>query len=324
MSGGAMLTTLLAQAATVTAPGVAGSETTAVGVAVGFSAAAVRVATPLLLAATGELVTERAGVINLGIEGAMLAGALASAAGAMLGGSTTWGLAWAVVAGLVTSGLFAALAIGARANQIISGTALTLAMTGVTGVAARRLFGNAGTGLSLPTLSPLDVPVLGAVPFVGPVLIAQPLTTWLAWLLVPAVWWVLYRTRGGLQLRACGDGPVQARAMGVPVARLQVLATLFGGACAGLAGATLVLAQVGSFAERMTAGRGFLAIAIVVLGRWQPLGVLAAALMYGGLTALQYVFQAGGYGVPYQIFLMVPSVVAVLVLAVGGRGRRLG
>lgn len=316
MTGDLLLAVAQAGGVAVPAP-----EAAAIGVAAGFGAAAVRVATPLLLAATGELVTERAGVINLGIEGAMLAGALASAAGALLGGSTAWGLAWAVAAGLATSALFAALAIGARADQIISGTAVTLALTGITGVAARRLFGSAGTGLSLPTLPPLDVPVLGTLPFVGPVLVAQPLTTWLAWLLVPVVWWGLYRTRTGLRLRAAGDGPAQARAMGVPVARLQVLATLFGGACAGLAGATLVLAQVGSFAERMTAGRGFMAIAIVVLGRRHPLGVLAAALLYGGLTALQYVFQAGGYGVPYQLFLMVPSVVAVLVLAAGGRGR---
>lgn len=295
---------------------------TAVGIATGFGAAAVRVATPLLLAATGETLAERAGVINLGIEGAMLAGALASAVGALLGGSTAAGLLAAVAAGTVASALFGALALGARANQIISGTALTLAMTGITGVAARRFFGAAGAGLSIPTLPALEVPILGDIPVLGPVLAAQPLTTWCAYLLVPAVWWLLFRTRTGLALRACGDGAAEARAMGIPVQRLQWAATLFGGACAGLAGATLVLAQVGTFTERMTAGRGFVAIAIVVLGRWHPAGVLAASLLFGGLTALQYVFQAAGWDVPYQLFLMLPSVLTLVALAgVVGRAK---
>jgi simple sugar transport system permease protein len=295
---------------------------TAVGIATGFGAAAVRVATPLLLAATGELVAERSGVINLGVEGAMLAGALAAAIGAVQGGGTTAGLAAALVAGVAASSLFAALAIGARANQIISGTALTLAMTGVTGVVARKAFGTAGAGLSVPTLAPIEVPVLGQIPILGPVLLAQPATTWLAYALVPLVWWLLFRTRWGLALRASGDGAVQARAMGVPVAHWRLAATLFGGACAGLAGATLVLAQVGTFAERMTAGRGFVAIAIVVLGRWHPVGVLAASLLFGALTALQYVFQAAGWDVPYQLFLMLPSVLTLVALAgVVGRTR---
>jgi simple sugar transport system permease protein len=303
-------------------------ETAADGMAIGFGAAAVRVATPLLLAATGELVAERAGVINLGIEGAMLAGALAAAMGAAAAQAAgtpmpaVAGLMTAMAAGLAASALFGLLAIRARANQIIAGTALTLAMTGLTGAIARRAFGSGGTGLSLPTFAPLDVPVLGAIPVLGPVLVAQPLPTWLAYLLVPMAWWLLFRTRRGLRWRACGDGPAQARAMGVRVRREQFLATLMGGACAGLAGATLVLAQVGSFAERMTAGRGFVAIAIVVLGRWHPVGVALAALLFGGLTALQYLFQAAGLDVPYQLFLMLPYVLTLVALAgLVGRAR---
>jgi general nucleoside transport system permease protein len=280
----------------------------------GFLSALVRVATPLLLAALGEMLAERGGIINLGVEGAMLAGALAAAIGAASGGPWA-GLVLAVAAGAVVAAGFAALAIGARTDQIITGTAMTLAALGLTGAVYRRVFGTAGAGLSLPTLAPLEVPGLSRLPLVGPALFAQPLPTYLALLAVPLLWWFLFRTRPGLALRAVGESPASARAAGVPVRRMQALATIAGGAFAGLAGGTLVLAQVGTFAERMTAGRGFIAIAIVVLGRWHPVGVLLAALLFGGATALQFLFQAAGLDVPYQLFLMLPYLLTLLLLA---------
>jgi simple sugar transport system permease protein len=280
----------------------------------GFLSALVRVATPLLLAALGEMLAERGGVINLGVEGAMLAGALAAATGAASGGPWT-GLVLAVAAGAVVAACFAAMAIGARTDQIITGTAMTLAALGLTGAIYRRVFGTAGAGLSLPTLAPIEVPGLSRLPLVGPALFAQPLPTYLALLAVPLLWWFLFRTRSGLALRAVGESPASARAAGVPVRRLQVLATIAGGAFAGLAGGTLVLAQVGTFAERMTAGRGFIAIAIVVLGRWHPVGVLLAALLFGGAIALQFLFQAAGLDVPYQLFLMLPYLLTLVLLA---------
>jgi simple sugar transport system permease protein len=280
----------------------------------GFLSALVRVATPLLLAALGEMLAERGGVINLGVEGAMLAGALAAAIGAASGGPWA-GLVLAVAAGAVVAAGFAALAIGARTDQIITGTAMTLAALGLTGAIYRRAFGTAGAGLSLPTLAPLEMPGLSRLPLVGPALFAQPLPTYLALLAVPLLWWFLFRTRPGLALRAVGESPASARAAGVPVRRMQALATIAGGAFAGLAGGTLVLAQVGTFAERMTAGRGFIAIAIVVLGRWHPVGVLLAALLFGGATALQFLFQAAGLDVPYQLFLMLPYLLTLVLLA---------
>ncbi|HEX5817313.1 MAG TPA: ABC transporter permease [Gemmatimonadales bacterium] len=280
----------------------------------GFLSALLRVATPLLLAALGEMLAERAGVINLGVEGAMLAGALAAAIGAS--GAGPWaGLALAVAAGAVLAAGFAAVAIGARTDQIITGTATTLLALGLTGAIYRRAFGTTGAGLSLPTLKPLVVPGLSEVPLVCQPLFAQPLPTYLALAAVPLLWWFLFRTRTGLALRAVGESPASARAAGVPVRRMQVLATIAGGAFAGLAGGTLVLAQVGTFAERMTAGRGFIAIAIVVLGRWHPVGVLLAALLFGGATALQFLFQAAGLDVPYQLFLMLPYVLTLVLLA---------
>lgn len=285
----------------------------------GFLAASVRLATPLLLAATGETIAERAGVINLGVEGAMLAGCLAAALGATAGG--VWaGVATAVAAGMLVSAVFAAVAIGARANQIITGTAVTLGVVGLTGAAYRQAYGAAGVGLSLPTLPAVAVPGLSRIPLVGPALFEQPVLTYAALLLAPLTWWVLFRTRPGLAVRAAGESAEAARAAGVPVGWLRAAATVAGGGFAGLAGATLVLAQVGTFAEKMTAGRGFVAIAIVVLGRWNPLGVMVAALLFGAANALQFLFQALGLAVPYQLFLMLPYLLTLVALA-GAVGR---
>lgn len=288
----------------------------------GFAAATVRVATPLALAALGETVAERSGVINLGIEGAMLAGALGAAIGAVALGPAA-GVALAMTAGVATAAIFAAVAIAARANQIITGTAVTLGMIGLTGLIARLAFGDAGAGLSVPTLPALPIPGLTSIPLIGPAFFAQSLLSYAVYLLVPAVAWLLFRTRFGRELRAAGESPSSARAMGVRVPRVRTVATLIGGALAGLAGASLVLAQVGTFTEKMTAGRGFIAIAIVVLGRWHPLGAALAALLFGAATALQFTFQASGSPVPYQLFLALPYLMALAVLAVAV-GRRKG
>jgi general nucleoside transport system permease protein len=285
----------------------------------GFLAAAVRVATPLLFAATGETVTERSGVINLGIEGQMLAGALAAALGASACGP--WGgLAAGMVAGMMIAAGFAALAIGVRADQIIVGTAVTLAAVGLTGTIYRQAYGMEGAGLSIPTFSSLPLPGLSRVPVLGPALFDQPVPTYLAVAGLPLIWWGLFRTRWGLALRATGEAGAMARAVGVRTGLVRTIATVVGGGFSGLGGATLVLAQVGTFTERMTAGRGFLAIAIVVLGRWHPIGVALAALLFGLATALQFLFQAMGVQAPYQLFLMLPYLLTLLALA-GAVGR---
>lgn len=286
-----------------------------------FLAAAIRVATPLLLAALGETITERGGVINLGIEGAMLAGALAAALGATAAGPWA-GLAAAILAGMLVSGIFALIVVRAGADQIITGTAITLGCVGLTGAVYRHAYGAAGVGLSLPTFPSIDVPGLGGIPLLGAPLFQQSVLTYLAYLAVPALWWLVYRTRWGLRLRATGESARDAEAAGVRVARVRTVATLIGGAFAGLAGASLVLAQVGTFAEKMTAGRGFIAIAIVVLGAWNPARVFGAALFFGAAMALQFLFQSVAVGVPYQLFLVMPYVLTLLVLGgVVGRSR---
>jgi simple sugar transport system permease protein len=286
---------------------------------VGFAAASVRVGTPLGLAAIGESIAEKAGVINLGIEGAMLAGAFGAAAGAASGG-VAMGVLMATVAGLTVAAVFAAVAVVARADQIIAGTAITLGATGLTGLLAQRIL--TGPALSLPTLASAPVPVIDRIPFVGGTFFRQSILTYACYLLIPLASWLLWRTRFGLQLRASGESPAAATAAGVRVGRMRTLAVLIGGACAGLAGAALVLAQVGTFTERMTAGRGFIAIAIVSLGRWNPWGVAAAALLFGAATALQYTFQAAGTRVPYQLFIALPYLLALAALGVAvGRHR---
>lgn len=285
----------------------------------GFLAAAVRVATPLLIAALGETLTERGGVINLGLEGAMLTGALAAVLGTEAIGPWVGVLA-SVLAGAILMLLLALVAIRLRADQIIAGTALTLAAVGITGAVYRQTHGITGARPSVETFNTLPVPLLSKIPVAGPAFFEQPVLVYVGFLAVPLIWWLIFRTRWGLNLRAAGESPEAAHANGVRVGRTRAMGVILGGALGGLAGGTLVLAQVGAFAERMTAGRGFVAIAIVVLGRWHPIGVAVAALLFGVLTALQYLFQALGVAVPYQVFLMLPYLLTLLALA-GFRGR---
>ena len=285
----------------------------------GFLEATVRTATPLALAALGEAVVERAGIINIGLEGAVIAGAFGGMVGATAGGLAL-GWAGAAVAGAATAAVFALFAVALRADQIITGTAITLLALGLTGALHHSFYGAEGAALSIPTSPALAIPGLSAIPVIGGALFAQPAVTYLVYLLVPALAWWLARTHAGLALRATGENPEAAIAAGIRPARQRTLAVLFGGVLGGLAGGTLVLAQVGTFAENMSAGRGFIAIAIVALGRWHPVGVALASLLFGAAIALQYLFQAMGWAVPYQIFLALPYVVTLFALA-GAAGR---
>ena len=285
-----------------------------------FLAATIRTATPLALAALGECVTERSGVINIGLEGSIITGAFGAAVAATLIGAPG-GLLAGAMAGAAVASLFMLFAVFLRADQIITGTAITLFSLGLTGLLYRTVYGASGIGLSLPTLGEVPVPGIVALPIIGDAFFSQPVVTYGVYLIVPLMMWWFARTHAGLALRAVGESPDAAIAAGIRPQRVQALSVLFGGAMGGLAGATLVLAQSGTFAEGMSAGKGFIAIAIVVLGRWTPLGVAGAALLFGGASALQYLFQALGYrNIPYQLFLAIPYVLTLLVLArAGGR-----
>lgn len=284
-----------------------------------FLGGVVRTATPLALAALGEAVTERSGVINIGLEGSIIAGALGAVVGAGHGGVAA-GFAAAAASGMLVAMIFALFAVALRADQIISGTAVSLLALGGTGTLYRILYGSAGAALNTPTLNVTRIPVLSQIPLLGPALFAQPSITYLLYVLIPVVTWWIYRTHAGLALRAVGENPVAAIAAGVPVRRTQFLAVMFGGLMGGLSGGTLVLAQAGTFVEGMSAGRGFIAIAIVALGRWNPLGAMLAAVVFGAASALQYFFQATGSDLPYQLFLAFPYVLTLIALALS-RGR---
>lgn len=279
-----------------------------------FLQASVRTATPLALAAYGELIAERSGVINLGVEGAMIAGAFGALVGAGAG-SVGAGFAVAMVAGCATAALVACLVLWLRADAVIAGTAVTLLALGLTGTLYRALYGAQGAALNVPTIGAVPLPFLSTVPVLGPVLFDQSLITYTLYGVAIILWWFTRRTHAGLALRAVGERPVAARAAGISPKGVRFAALLFAGAMGGLAGASLVLAQVGTFAEGMSAGRGFIAIAIVVLGRWTPIGVAGAALLFGSASQLQYVFQSLGWAVAYQWFLMLPYLLTLLVLA---------
>jgi len=262
--------------------------------------ATVRLATPLAIAAMGELVAERAGVLNIGIEGMMLAGAFAAFAVGTSTGSLAAGIAAAVLAGVVLAALFAAFVLGRAADPIVSGTALNVFALGATGTAYRVLFP--------PEQALAPAPQAGG--FLG-----LPLYVAAALVLIAGVALVVLRTRPGLTLRAVGERAEAAHAQGIRVLRVRFAATLFGGACAGLAGSALVFWISDTFVEGMTSGRGFIALALVLFGGYRALRIAAGALLFGAATALQFRLQAMGVEIPYNLLLMVPYLLTLLVLA---------
>jgi len=275
----------------------------------------VTMAVPLLLAALGELLAERAGIINIGLEGLVLAGAFAGMAVTYATTSPVCGLLAAWGSGLALALLFAYVVIVHRANQIVVGTALNLLAVGITGVAYRAAFGVTGATLTVGGFAAVPLPALSSLPLLGPAVFSQTVLGYFAFLLVPLVWFGLYHTLAGLQLRMVGENPTAAAAQGVAVQRTQLLALLGCGVLAATAGAYLAIAYAHTFIEGMSAGRGFIALAIVVFGRWSPWGIVGAALVFGLATALQFHVQALGLPIPYQFPLMLPYLLTLLILA---------
>lgn len=272
-------------------------------------------AIPLLLAALGELIAERSGIINIGLEGLVLTGALVAMAVTYTSGSTTLGTIAAVVAGAALGAGFAYFIVVLNANQVVAGAALNLLAFGLTGVAYRALFGVTGTALTIAGPPVIVIPLLRSIPVVGPALFEQTLLGYAALALVPLVAFFLRSTLPGLKLRMVGENPHAAETQGVAVRRVRLLALVACGALAAAGGAYLALAYARTFVEGMSAGRGFIALTIVIVGRWSAWGCLAAALFFGFVTAVQFHFQALGLDVPYQFFLILPYVLTLLVLA---------
>ena len=273
-------------------------------------------ATPLVYAALGELVAEKSGVLNLGVEGMMLAGAVTGFATVQYTGSGLAGVAAGMLAGALLSLIMALLVLKLFAAQVPAGLALT-----IFGVGLSALLGQGFVGVAYGGLPKLEIPLLGSIPVLGPLLFNHDLLVYGSFLVTPAVAWFLYRTRPGLVLRAVGDSHDAAHALGYPVVRVRLLAILFGGAMAGLAGAYLSLAYSPMWSENMSAGRGWIALALVVFATWRPGRVFFGAYLFGGITILQFHAQALGADVPAQVMSMLPYLATILVLVLISRDR---
>ncbi|MGV2052038.1 ABC transporter permease [Agrobacterium sp. 22-209-1] len=274
-------------------------------------------ATPLVIAASGELVTERSGVLNLGVEGMMIMGAVCAFAAAHMTGSPYLGILAGIASGAVFSLLFGFLTLTLVTNQVATGLALTILGLGVSG-----MLGESFVGLPGIKLQPIVFPLLSDIPFLGPLLFRQDLIFYLSIALVAGISWFLFKSRMGLKIRAIGDNHASAHALGINVIRTRYLAVMFGGACAGLAGAQLSLVYTPQWVENMAAGRGWIALALVVFASWRPWRVLAGGYLFGAVTIGQLHAQAFGIGVPSQLLSALPYVATIVVLVIISHNRR--
>jgi general nucleoside transport system permease protein len=269
-------------------------------------------ATPLLFAALGELVAERSGVLNLGVEGMMLAGAVTAFAVTVTTGSATLGILTGAIAGALLALMFGVLTLSLTSNQVATGLALT-----IFGIGLSALIGSAFVGIPVERLPRLRIPGLSDLPVIGPLLFGHDVLVYGSVLATAGVAWFLKRTRGGMILRAVGESDVSAHSIGYDVIKVRYLAVLFGGVMAGLGGAFLSLSYTPMWVEEMTAGRGWIALALVVFASWRPWRVLLGAYLFGGVTILQlYAQGAGGFNVPAQVMSMLPYLATIVVLAV--------
>jgi simple sugar transport system permease protein len=289
----------------------------------GLIGATIRVATPLIYATIGELYTERAGILNLGIEGIMFMGAFvgfaiaAQAESAGLSGYLWLGLLGAMLAGGLMGLLMGFFSVTLGVNQHVAGLGITLLCTGLSLFGFRLVFGESSV---LPSIDPFpQYSPFGELPVLGPIF-RQYLLTYIAFIvLVPLAWWILYRTSLGLQLRAVGENPEAADAAGVSVFRTRYLAVVAGGILMAMGGAFLSLAQLGAFSPGIVAGRGWVCIALVIFAKWDPIRALWGALLFGGVFALQLRLQTLGMELPFEVFLALPYIVTIIALAIAGR-----
>ncbi|MEM7534738.1 MAG: ABC transporter permease [Chloroflexota bacterium] len=285
---------------------------------VSLFATTIRLATPILLAALGELITERAGILNLGVEGMMLMGAFTGFIVAYFTESLALGYIMAAVGGGVLALLMAFLATTLKVDQTISGLAINLLASGMTFYLYRVSTQDIATQTlaNVRITETLHIPYLASIPVLGPVLFQQHLLTYLAFASVLLIHFFLYRTTYGLELRCLGENPRAVDMKGVPVGQRQTMAVLFGGLMAGLGGGFLTLSSAGLFVPDITAGRGWIAIAIIIFGNWQPIRILWATLFFGLLDSLQLQLQGVGVQLPYQLLLALPYILTIVALIV--------
>jgi general nucleoside transport system permease protein len=275
-------------------------------------AAAIPAGTAILFACLGELLSERSGVLNLGVEGMMLMGALGGVAVTIWTGNAWVGLFGAILAGAATASLHAIVTVGLRANQVVSGLALTLLGTGLSAFLGRNLVGK-----PLPDkFGDVSVPILGDIPKIGEILFQQSPLVYLSFVVAPIMWWFVFRTQAGLHLRSIGENPAAADAMGVPVNWLRFLYVIVGGGFAGLGGAVISLSTNPGWTEGMTAGRGWIAVALVIFAGWNPLWAVGGAYLFGGVQAGQFQLQTVGVGISAFFLNMLPYLFTIIVLVI--------
>ncbi|MEZ5412090.1 MAG: ABC transporter permease [Acidimicrobiales bacterium] len=278
---------------------------------------AVRGGTSILYPTLGEVISERAGVVNLGTEGCMLAGALTAYAVGIESGSVWLGVVAGMAAGAVLGLLHAFMVITRRANPIATGLVVTFLALGLTA-----LFGQDYVGQGVNAMRPVAVPGLSDLPFLGPILFDHDPLTYLSFAAAPAIWWVLFRTRAGLNIRAAGERPEVLEAFGTSPARVRYAAVVIGGALAGLGGAQLSTAFTLNWSERMTVGRGFVAVALVIFAAWDPLKAVGGAYLFSGAISLQLQLQARGWELSRYLLEAVPYLTVIIVLVALSHRRR--
>ena len=283
-------------------------------VLVGILSAGIRLATPYLFASIGEMFGQRSGVYNLGVEGIMLMGAFAAFYVALTTGNLWLGLLAAIVVGGIMGVAMAVISVTFQAEQGISGIGLYLFGLGMSELLFQKMLGTVET---VSGFGPVNIPVLSDLPIVGPIFFQQSIMTYLAFLLVPIAWYVLYRTTFGLKIRAVGENPAAADALGVSVKRTRYMTVTLGGMLAGVAGASLSIALLNVFQQNLTSGIGFIAVALVYFGGWRPYGVLFGALLFSMVNALQLWIQALNIPIPFdasELLIMLPYLLTILVL----------
>ena len=283
-------------------------------IVVSMLAATVRIATPLLLAALGELVAERAGILNLGVEGTMLMGAFSAFLFTYVSGSLVVGLVAGMLTGMMMSLIMVVMAATLKVEQVVTGLSLNLLAVGLSAYLYKQFFGETGTLPTVPVMPTVDIPGLSAIPYLGEILFSQKALTYFAFFMVPVVWFLLYRTKWGLEIRCLGENPKVIDTKGLSVTGRQYAAVIFGGAMSGLGGAFVTIGSTERFVPEITAGRGWLAIVIVIAGNWRPKWILVAALVFAFLEAFQLQAQGIGVKIPYQFLLALPYVIAIAVM----------
>jgi simple sugar transport system permease protein len=289
-----------------------------------FFSASIRMATPLLIAALGLSVSERSGVVNIGVEGMMLMAAFAGYFGAKMSGNCWIGLLTGIAVATMIVLVLAVVSIRFRAQQIITGAALNILCAGASSFLYRLVFygtGRLDAGIAAPTFPALQIPLLSSIPFIGKVLFSQNILVYFGFFMVAAIWVVMSKTSLGLKIIAVGDHPHAADSLGIDVNGIRYAAVLFSGAMFGIAGAFLSIAQASSFGENMTAGKGYIALAVVILGKWNPVGVMGGALLFGGASALQMLVQVSGFEIPSNIIMMMPYIATVVAVLAVSRHR---